>query len=129
MRETTHRSWKTSSLSWEQLVVSSPQLGGVFRSEPVGPGVEQGLRNRFGEKEEKGETAKGSYGATVMGKTAPFGNMRETRAGRLAHSAGNSWWSAHLSWEECSGPNQCGRVRAVMDRAGGPSVTVTSSAS
>ncbi|KAF2597194.1 hypothetical protein F2Q68_00010645 [Brassica cretica] len=44
-------------------------------------------------------------------------------AGRLAHSAGNSWWSAHLSWEECSGPNQCGRVRAVMDRAGGPSVT------
>nr|VDD24927.1 unnamed protein product [Brassica oleracea] len=44
-------------------------------------------------------------------------------AGILAHSAGNSWWSAHLSWEECSGPNQCGRVRAVMDRAGGPSVT------
>ncbi|KAF3591904.1 hypothetical protein DY000_02021957 [Brassica cretica] len=53
-------------------------------------------------------------------------NMRETRAGILAHSAGNSWWSAHLRWEECSGPNQCGRVRAVMDQAGGPCVTVGS---
>ncbi|KAF3539867.1 hypothetical protein F2Q69_00022494 [Brassica cretica] len=53
-------------------------------------------------------------------------NMRETRAGILAHSAGNSWWSAHLSWEECSGPNQCGRVRAVTDRAGCPCVTVGS---
>ncbi|KAF3539869.1 hypothetical protein F2Q69_00022497 [Brassica cretica] len=54
-------------------------------------------------------------------------NMRETsRAGILAHSAGNNWWSAHLSREECSGPNQCGRVRAVTDRAGGPCVMVGS---
>ncbi|KAF3605391.1 hypothetical protein DY000_02047820 [Brassica cretica] len=33
----------------------------------------------------------------------------------LAHSAGDSWWSAHLSLAECSGPDQCGRVRAVTE--------------
>ncbi|KAF2547074.1 hypothetical protein F2Q70_00020575 [Brassica cretica] len=33
----------------------------------------------------------------------------------LAHSAGDSWQSAHLSLAECSGPNQCGRVRAVTE--------------
>ncbi|KAF3539868.1 hypothetical protein F2Q69_00022496 [Brassica cretica] len=52
------------------------------------------------------------------------GIRKLTGAGILYHSAGNSWWSAHLSWEECSGPNQCGRVRAVTDRAGGPCVMV-----
>ena len=33
----------------------------------------------------------------------------------LAHSAGDSWQSAHLSLAECSGPDQCGRVRAVTE--------------
>ncbi|KAF2555993.1 hypothetical protein F2Q68_00014092 [Brassica cretica] len=33
----------------------------------------------------------------------------------LAHSAGDGWQSAHLSLAECSGPNQCGRVRAVTE--------------
>uniref|UniRef100_M4FAS8 Uncharacterized protein n=1 Tax=Brassica campestris TaxID=3711 RepID=M4FAS8_BRACM len=47
-------------------------------SQVVGPGVEKGLRNRFGEKKEKGETAKGSYGATIMGRTAPFGYLLVT---------------------------------------------------
>ncbi|KAF3524238.1 hypothetical protein F2Q69_00046275 [Brassica cretica] len=33
----------------------------------------------------------------------------------LAHSDGDSWQSPHLSLAECSGPDQCGRVRAVTE--------------
>ena len=33
----------------------------------------------------------------------------------LAHSAGDSWQSAHLNLAECSGPDQCGRVWAVTE--------------
>ncbi|KAF3581697.1 hypothetical protein DY000_02033740 [Brassica cretica] len=36
-----------------------------------------------------------------------------TGADGLAHSAGDSWGPAHLDLEECSGPDQCGRGRAV----------------
>ena len=36
-----------------------------------------------------------------------------TGADGVAHSAGDSWWPAHLSLAECSSPDQCGRVRAV----------------
>ncbi|KAF3608698.1 hypothetical protein DY000_02047807 [Brassica cretica] len=38
-----------------------------------------------------------------------------TGADGLAHSSGDSWWSAHLSFAECSGPDQCGRVRAFTE--------------
>ena len=36
-----------------------------------------------------------------------------TGADGLAHLAGDSWWPAHLSLAECSGPDQCGWGRAV----------------
>uniref|UniRef100_M4F4G8 Uncharacterized protein n=1 Tax=Brassica campestris TaxID=3711 RepID=M4F4G8_BRACM len=38
-----------------------------------------------------------------------------TGADGLAHSAGDNWWAAHLSLAECSGPDQCGQVRAVTE--------------
>ncbi|KAF3556851.1 hypothetical protein F2Q69_00015402 [Brassica cretica] len=36
-----------------------------------------------------------------------------TGADYLAHSAGDGWGPAHPSLVECSGPDPCGRVRAV----------------
>ncbi|KAF3564613.1 hypothetical protein DY000_02015216 [Brassica cretica] len=66
MRETTHRSWKTSSLSWEQLVVSSPQLRGVFRSEPVWLGPSGYGPSWWSECDGYFKCIIGSYGAVMV---------------------------------------------------------------